>query len=140
MKDALMNMLRNLRLSGLAETLEMRLQEASGNRLTHAEFLELILQDELLVRGQRQIARRVKAAAFRDLKSLEDFDWSFNPSIKKNEMVDLASGRFLRERRDVLFCGPPGTGKSHVVQAIGDHRIKLDDLLAGRIGAVFQPA
>jgi hypothetical protein len=55
MKDALMNMLRNLRLSGLAETLEMRLQEASGNRLTHAEFLELILQDELLVRGQRPL-------------------------------------------------------------------------------------
>jgi DNA replication protein DnaC len=125
MKDALMNMLRNLRLSGLAETLEMRLQEASGNRLTHAEFLELILQDELLVRGQRQIARRVKAAAFRDLKSLEDFDWGFNPSIKKNEMADLATGRFLKERRDVLFCGPPGTGKSHVVQAIGYHLIKL---------------
>jgi DNA replication protein DnaC len=67
----------------------------------------------------------VKAAAFRELKSLEDFDWNFNPSIKKNEMYDLASGRFIKERRDVLFCGAPGTGKSHVVQAIGYHLIKL---------------
>jgi DNA replication protein DnaC len=83
MNDNLAGTLRKLRLSGLAETLEIRLHEAAGNQLTHAEFLELILQDELLVRQQRLIARRVKAAAFRELKSLEDFDWSFNPSIKK---------------------------------------------------------
>ncbi len=125
MNDALTSTLRKLRLSGLTETLEVRLQEASGNRLTHAEFLELILQDELLVRQQRQIARRVKAAAFRDLKLLEDFDWSFNPSIKKNEIYDLATGRFLKQRRDVLLCGPPGTGKSHIIQAIGYQLIKL---------------
>jgi DNA replication protein DnaC len=125
MNETLLSTLRKLRLSGLTETLEVRLHEASGNSLTHAEFLELILQDEMLVRGQRQIARRVKAAAFRELKSLEDFEWSFNPSIKKNEIYELASGRFLRERRDVLFCAPPGTGKSHLVQGIGYHLIKI---------------
>jgi len=116
MNDALTSTLRKLRLSGLAETLEVRLQEASGNRLTHAEFLELILQDELLVRQQRQITRRVKAASFRDLKLLEDFDWSFNPSIKRNDIYDLATGRFLKEHRDVLLCGPPGTGKPRPTQ------------------------
>ena len=63
--------------------------------------------------------------AFRDLKSLEDFDWRFNPSIKKNQIYDLATGQFLKERRDVLFCAPPGTGKSHLVQAIGYQLIKL---------------
>jgi DNA replication protein DnaC len=125
MNDTLFNLLRKLRLSGLAETLEVRFHEASGNSLTHAEFLELILQDEMLVRQQRQIARRVKSASFRELKSLEDFDWSFNPRVKKNEMYDLATGRFLRERRDVLLCAPPGTGKSHLVQGIGYHLIKL---------------
>ena len=125
MNDTLTGTLRKLRLSGLSETLEVRLQEASGNSLTHAEFLELILQDELLVRQQRQIARRVKAASFRELKLLEDFDWGFNPSIKKNEIYDLATGRFLREHRDVLLCGPPGTGKSHIIQAIGYQLIKL---------------
>ena len=90
MNDTLLNLLRKLRLSGLTETLEVRLHEASGNSLTHAEFLELILQDEMLVRQQRQIARRVKSASFRELKSLEDFDWSFNPRLKRSQIYDLA--------------------------------------------------
>jgi len=132
MNDNLLAMLRTLRLSGLAETLDVRLHEAGGNHLTHAEFLELTLQDEMLVRQQRQIARRVKAAAFRELKSLEDFNWSFNPSIKKSEMYDLATGRFLNERRDVLFCAPPGTGKSHLVQGIGYHLIKTGHVVLYR--------
>jgi DNA replication protein DnaC len=132
MNERLATTLRKLRLSGLAETLEVRLHEASGNSLTHAEFLELILQDELLVRQQRQIARRVKAAAFRELKSLEDFDWSFNPAIKKNEMYDLATGHFLNQRRDVLLCAPPGTGKSHLVQAVGYHLIKTGHIVLYR--------
>ena len=81
----------------LAQTLDVRLQEAAGHNLTHAEFLELILQDELLVRDERQINRRVKAAQFRELKPLDDFDWSFNPSIKKKQVFDLATCRFIRE-------------------------------------------
>ena len=132
MNDTLRTTLRILRLSGLAETLEVRLHEAGINSLTHAEFLELILQDELLVREQRKIARRVKAACFRELKSLQDFDWSFNPSIKKKDILDLATGRFLNERRDVLMCAPPGTGKSHLVQAIGYHLIKLGHVVLYR--------
>ena len=84
MNESLINKLRKLRLSGLLETLEVRLHEAQSNNLTYAEFLELILQDELLVRDQRKIARRVKGATFRDLKSLEDFNWAFNPTIKRN--------------------------------------------------------
>jgi DNA replication protein DnaC len=124
MNDSLRTTLRQLRLSGLSETLEVRLQEAGGNHLTHSEFLELILQDELLVRQDRQIARRIKAAGFRDLRTLEEFDWAFNPSIKKSQIYDLAVGRFLNERRDALLCGPPGTGKSHLVQGIGYHLIK----------------
>lgn len=125
MNESLSSKLRKLRLSGLTETLEVRLHEAQGNSLTHTEFLELILQDELLVRDQRRIARRVKAASFRDLKSLEEFDWSFNPTIKKSQMYDLATGQFVKQRRDVLLCSPPGTGKSHLVQGIGYQLIKL---------------
>ena len=125
MNESLTSKLRQLRLSGLAETLEVRIHEAQGNSLTHTEFLELILQDELLIRDQRKIARRVKAASFRDLKSLEEFDWSFNPSIKKSQMYDLATGQFVKQRRDILFCSPPGTGKSHLVQGIGYQLIKL---------------
>ena len=125
MNESLRSRLRALRLSGLAETLDVRLQEARGNGLTHVEFLELILQDEQLVRDQRKTARRLKAAEFRDIKTLDDFDWSFNAAIKRKQMYDLAAGRFLKERRDVLICGPPGTGKSHLVQAVGRQLIKL---------------
>jgi DNA replication protein DnaC len=124
MNERLLSILRQLRLSGLAQTLEVRLQEAAGHQLSHAEFLELILQDELMVRQERQIDRRVKAALFRDLKPLDSFDWSFNPSIHKKQIFDLATCRFIREARDVLFLGPPGVGKSFLVQAIGQLAIK----------------
>lgn len=124
MNDRLLTMLKRLRLSGLARSLEVRLQEAAGHQLNHAEFLELILQDELLVRDERQVARRVKAADFRELKPLDDFDWSFNPSIHRKQVYDLATCRFIRERRDVLLLGPPGVGKSFLVQALGQQAIK----------------
>jgi DNA replication protein DnaC len=124
MNDRLLSALRQLRLSGLAETLDVRLQEAAGHQLNHAEFLELILQDELLVRDQRLIGRRVKWAAFRELKPLDQFDWAFNPSLPKKQVFDLATCRFVRDHRDVLLIGPPGTGKSFAVQAIGYQAIK----------------
>ena len=75
MHDRLQTTLRQLHLSGLAQSLDVRLQEAAGHNLNHAEFLELTLQDELLVRSQRLIERRVKAAQFRELKALDEFDW-----------------------------------------------------------------
>ena len=124
MNDRLQSVLRQLRLSGLANTLDVRLQEAAGHQLTHAEFLELILQDELAVRNDRLLERRVKAASFRELKAVDDFDWSFNPSIHKKQIFDLATCRFVREARDVLFLGPPGVGKSFLVQALGYQAIK----------------
>ena len=124
MNDRLLSALRELRLSGLAETLDVRLQEAAGHQLSHAEFLELILQDELMVRQERQIARRTKSALFREVKPLDQFNWSFNPSIHKKQVFDLATCRFIREARDVLFLGPPGVGKSFLVQAIGYQAIK----------------
>lgn len=124
MNERLLSMLRELRLSGLAQTLEVRLQEAAGHQLNHAEFLEVILQDEALVRQERQIARRTKAALFREVKPLDQFNWSFNPSVPKKQVFDLATCRFIREARDVLFLGPPGVGKSFLVQAIGYQAIK----------------
>jgi DNA replication protein DnaC len=124
MTESLRSALKQLRLSGLLESLEVRLHEAAGNGLSHSEFLELLVQDELAVRSDRQVRRRVKAAQFRELKTLEDFDWSFNPSIKKKQVFDLATCRFVRETRDVLFLGPPGVGKSFLAQAIGYQAIK----------------
>jgi DNA replication protein DnaC len=132
MNDTLRQALKQLRLSGLIESLEVRLQEAASHGLNHAEFLELVLQDELVVRSDRRLQRRIKAAGFRDLKTLDDFDWTFNPSIKKKQIFDLATGRFIRDGRDVLWLGPPGIGKSHLVQAIGYQVLKSGFLVLYR--------
>jgi DNA replication protein DnaC len=124
MNNHLREMATKLRLSGLLSSLEIRLQEAMSHGLSHAEFLELVLQDELAVRDDRRLQRRVKAAMFRELKTLEGFNWAFNPMIKKKQIFELATGRFIRESRDVLWLGPPGVGKSHLCQAIGYQVIK----------------
>lgn len=115
--------LRQLRLGGPMQSLEVRLQEAAANRLAHAEFLELILQDELNVRHQRLLARRTKAVDFRALKSLEDFDWQFNPSINRKQIFELARWQLsARGQGHPLFrparywkdAPRPGTGlRSH---------------------------
>ena len=118
--------LKQLRLSGLAHSLGIRLQEAAASRLTHDEFLEIILQDELNVRKERMLHRRTKAADFHHLKTLEDFDWHFNPSIPRKQIYELAAGQFIRQATDVLFIGPPGVGKTHLAQAVGYEAIKLN--------------
>jgi DNA replication protein DnaC len=115
---------RQLRLSGLAGSLDLRLQEATTHQLPHAQFLELLLQDELNVRSQRLLERRKKLAGFRDLKPLEDFDWGFNPAIKRSQIYDLATGQFIRQHRDILLLGPPGVGKSCLAQGLGHAAIR----------------
>jgi DNA replication protein DnaC len=125
MNPQLISSLKRLRLSGLISTLEVRLHEAAANRLSHAEFLELLVNDEIAIRNDRAIARRIKAAQFRELKSIEDFDFTFNPSIKRRQIMELATCRFIRERRDILFTGPPGVGKSHLAQALGHQAARM---------------
>lgn len=116
--------LQALRLSGLASSLDLRLREAKGNNLSHEEFLELILQDELNVRHQRMIERRTKTADFRERRTLDSFDFGFNPGIDRRQIYELAAGRFLEKAEDVLLVGPPGVGKSHLAQALGHELIK----------------
>lgn len=124
MNESLQKTLKKLRLSGMISSLDVRLQEAAGNNLNHGEFLELILQDELMVRDQRAMQRRIKAASFREIKTLEDFDWQFNSTIPKKQFYDLAACQFIEKGVDVLLLGPPGTGKSHLVQAVGYQAVK----------------
>ncbi len=124
MNPNLLQQARQLRLSGLSSSLELRLEEARTHQLPHEQFLELVFQDELHVRQQRLIDKRNRAAGFRDQKTLEEFDWTFNPSLKRQQFYELATGQFIRQRRDVLLIGPPGLGKSHLAQAIGYHIIK----------------
>lgn len=124
MHDTLNQALKRLRLSGLRDTLPVRLQEAAANRLGHAEFLELLLQDELNLRADRQLGRNLKAAAFPAVKTLDQFDWSFNECIDRRRIFDLAAGQFIRQRQDILFLGPPGVGKTHLAVAIGQQAVR----------------
>ncbi len=128
----LQHCLRKLRLSGLASSLDLRLREARGNNLDPLEFLELLLQDELNVRRQRMIERRTKAADFREKRTLDSFDFTFNPSIDRRQIHDLATGDFLQRAEDVLLIGPPGVGKSHIAQAIGHELIKAGKIVLYR--------
>jgi DNA replication protein DnaC len=116
--------LKQLRLSGMGTTLELRLQEAGANRLSHLEFLELILQDEINLRHQKRIELRTRSAEFTKLKTLEDFDWRFNSTVSRKDIYELAACHFIRKGTDVLFVGPPGVGKTHLAQAIGYEAIK----------------
>jgi DNA replication protein DnaC len=132
MNDTLQQALKKLRLSGLIQSLDIRLHEAQSHALNHAEFLELVLQDELAIRNDRFLKRRIKVAAFRELKTLDQFDWSFNPAVPKKPIHDLATCRFVRENRDVLLLGPPGVGKTFLCQAIGYQAIKAGFLVLYR--------
>jgi len=132
MNPQLKSALKRLRLSGLLSTLEVRLQEAAGNQLSCAEFLELIINDEIAIREDRAIARRVNASKFRELRSIEDFDFSFNQSIIRKQIMELATCRFIREQRDILFTGPPGVGKSHLAQAIGHQAARMGHVVLYR--------
>ena len=112
--------LRKLRLSGIAEVLDIRLQGAAASRLSHLDFLSTLVSDELLRREDRLLMRRVKQAGFRDNgKTMSSFDLDFNKKLNRQALFELATARFVERREDVLFLGPPGTGKSHLAQALG---------------------
>lgn len=123
MKATIKEHLKKLRLSGVLDNLDLRLQEALGHQLPHETFLEALIQDEINLREQRAIQRRIKAARFREQRSLQSFDFSFN-HINRSQIYQLATGRFLDEKADLLFIGPPGVGKSHLAQALGYELIK----------------
>lgn len=112
--------LRQLRLSGMADVLETRLVQAQTEKLVHLDFLSVLVGDELLRRQDRLLARRLKDAAFRDPgRTLDSFDFDFNKKMNRKLVFELATARFVGEHEDALFLGPPGTGKSHLAQAIG---------------------
>jgi len=116
--------LRQLRLGGMAAVLETRLHQAQAETMAPIDLISCLVTDELTRRGERLLERRRKQAAFRDPnKTLDNFDWSFNPKMNRSLVFDLATCTFIGKREDALFLGPGGTGKSHLAQAIGQAAI-----------------
>jgi DNA replication protein DnaC len=111
--------LRQLRLGGMADVLAIRAQQARADNLGPLDFLGMLVHDELERRRDRLVSRRVKNAGFRDVKTLDTFDWSFNASFDRAHIFDLATSRFIERHDDVLMLGNAGVGKSHIAQAIG---------------------
>jgi len=110
--------LRHLRLSGMVAALPGRLQQATAGPLSHLEFFELLVEDELARRADRLFARRLKQAGIVQVKEFSDFDFGFNPKIPRAKLLDLATARFIGTHANALLLGPPGVGKSHAVVAI----------------------
>ena len=117
--------LRQLRVSGIATTLESRLVQAQAEGWAPVDLISALVQDELTRRQDRLLDRRIKNAEFRDPgKTLDAFDFDFNKKMDRRLVFELAAGHFIERHEDVLFLGPPGTGKSHLAQAIGHAAIR----------------
>ena len=117
--------LKQLRLGGMATVLETRLRQAQTEPLAPIDLLSCLVSDELTRRGERLLERRTKQAQFRDSqKTLDNFDFTFNKKMNRSLVFDLAAGTFIARHEDALFLGPPGTGKSHLAQAIGQAAIQ----------------
>jgi DNA replication protein DnaC len=111
--------LKHLRLGGMAAVLETRLHQAQAEPMAPIDLISCLISDELTRRSDRLLERRRKAAGFRDLHTLDNFDFSFNKKMNRSLVFDLATANFIARHEDALFLGPPGTGKSHLAQAIG---------------------
>ncbi len=117
--------LKQLRLGGIAAVLETRLRQAQAEGMAPIDLISCLVSDELARRGERLLERRRKQAEFRDpQKTLDNFDFDFNKKMNRSLVFDLATGAFIGRREDALFLGPPGTGKSHLAQAIGQGAIQ----------------
>jgi len=110
--------LKQLRLSGILDTLDVRQQQAVDGQWSYAEFLERLLQDEVERRAQKQLDLRVRRAGLNTQKTLDNFDFTFNPAINRQQILQFAAGDYIRRHHNLLLCGPSGVGKSHLAAAL----------------------
>jgi DNA replication protein DnaC len=119
LKPQLIQQLRGLRMSGVLETLEARERQAIDGQWSYLEFLSRLLEDETERRAQKQLVQRVRRSALNTSKTLEGFDFQFNPALNRQQILQLATCEYVRQHRNLLICGPTGVGKTHISQALG---------------------
>lgn len=119
LKPQLIYQLRGLRMSGVLETLEARERQAIDGQWSYLEFLSRLLEDEIERRAQKQLVQRVRRSALNTSKTLEGFDFQFNPALNRQQILQLATCEYVRQHRNLLICGPTGVGKTHISQALG---------------------
>jgi len=119
LKHQLTPHLKRLRLSGVLETLDARHRQAVDGKWSYVEFLERLLEDEVERRAQKQLHLRLRRSGVNTTKSMESFDFNFNPTVNRQHILALAACDYIREKRNLLICGPTGVGKTHLAEAFG---------------------
>jgi len=112
-------LLTRFNLAGIRKTLDLRLHEAQEDNLSYSEFLEILLHDEKENREDNRRKRLYQEARFPFEKTIDDFDFSFQPGIKKGEILELATCKYIEKHENIIFVGQPGTGKTHLSIALG---------------------
>jgi DNA replication protein DnaC len=125
LKHQIAAQLRQLRLSGVLETLDTRHRQAIDGQWNYIEFLARLLEDEVERRAQKQLGLRLRRGALNTTKTLEGFDFQFNPNLNRQQLLHLASCEFIRQKRNAFLCGPTGVGKTHLAQALGQEAARL---------------
>jgi DNA replication protein DnaC len=125
--------LKRLRLSGVLDTLEVRNEQAVAEKWTYIDFLSRLLQDEVERRAQKQLALRIKRGRINTTKTLEAFDFTFNQSVNRRQVYDLATCEFIRRRRNAVIVGQTGVGKTHLAHALAHEAVRkgFDVLFVG---------
>lgn len=119
MNDVLSSRLKNLKLSGIIKTLDSRNEEALKENLSYMEFFEMLVNDEVINRQNNGNKNRIKKAKFSQHKTLEEYNFSYQPTVNKRFIYNLAACEFVRKNENIAFIGPPGTGKTHLAIALG---------------------
>lgn len=119
MNDLLLSKLKDLKLSGVVKTIDMRNEQAIKDNLSFMEFVELLISDEVLNRKNNSSTKRISKAKFPQHKSLEEYNFNYQPTVNKRFIYNLGTCEFIRKKENIAFIGPPGTGKTHLAIALG---------------------
>lgn len=116
--------LRQFKLAGIVKSLESRNRFAIDNNISYLEFMELLMDDELVNRKANSFGKRLIKSKINTIKSIDEFDFNYQPKLNKKHILDLASCRFINENTNIVLMGKPGVGKTHLANAIGLEALK----------------